>query len=57
LSYLAFDPSYTRPLIEIGRTDALSQKDEIEAFFFGGTGRVEAPEYIAADTGQARMTI
>jgi len=57
LSYLAFDPSYTRPLIEIGRTDALSQKDEIEEFFFGGTARVEAPEYIAADTGQARMTI
>ncbi len=34
LSYLAFDRTYTRPLIEIGREDALAQKDEIEAFFF-----------------------
>jgi hypothetical protein len=44
LSYLAFDPSYTRPLIEIGRNDARSQKDEIEAFFLGSTARIEAPE-------------
>src|SRR6266446_6941978 len=33
LSYLAFDPSYTQPLIEVGRKDALARKDEIEAFF------------------------
>jgi NTE family protein len=44
LSYLAFDPSYTCPLIEIGRNDARSQKDEIEAFFFESTARIEAPE-------------
>ncbi len=44
LSYLAFDPSYTRPLIEIGRKDALSQKDEIEAFFFGSAAWIEAAE-------------
>ena len=44
LSYLAFDPSYTRPLIEIGRKDALSRKDEIEAFFFGSAAWIEAAE-------------
>ena len=44
LSYLAFDRSNTRPLIEIGRNDARSQKDEIEAFFLESTTRIEAPE-------------
>ena len=33
LSYLAFDPGYTRSLIEIGRKDARAQKVEGEAFF------------------------
>lgn len=33
LSYLAFDQSYTTPLLELGVADALSQKEEIKAFF------------------------
>jgi NTE family protein len=33
MSYLAFDPAYTAPLLELGRSDALALKDEIEAFF------------------------
>jgi NTE family protein len=37
LSYLAFDSSYTRPLVELGRKDAYSQKDEIESFFIQRT--------------------
>jgi NTE family protein len=33
ISYLAFDPSFTRPLLEIGYADALAQKDALEMFF------------------------
>jgi NTE family protein len=33
LSYLAFDTSYTKPLVELGRKDAFSKKNEIENFF------------------------
>lgn len=33
LSYLAFDESYTRPLIELGYEDAMKRKDEVRAFF------------------------
>lgn len=32
LSYLAFDPSYTKPLIELGYNDAYKMKDEILKF-------------------------
>lgn len=33
LSYLAFDKTYTRLLLALGREDALARRDEIEAFF------------------------
>lgn len=33
MSYLAFDPSYTRPLLELGRSDSLARRHEMEAFF------------------------
>ena len=33
LSYLAFDESYTRPLIDLGYEDARKRKDEIRDFF------------------------
>lgn len=33
LSYLAFDESYTRPLIDLGYEDAMKRKDEIRTFF------------------------
>ena len=33
LSYLAFDPAYTVPLLELGRADARAQEASIRAFF------------------------
>jgi NTE family protein len=33
LSYLAFDSSYTKPLVELGRQDAFARKEDIENFF------------------------
>lgn len=33
LSYLAFDTSYTKPLVELGRQDAFARKEEIKKFF------------------------
>jgi NTE family protein len=33
MSYLAFDPAYTGPLLELGQADAIARRDEIEAFF------------------------
>ena len=36
MSYLAFDSTYTRRLLELGHKDALTQRDEIEIFFQAG---------------------
>lgn len=33
LSYLSFDTSYTKPLVELGRKDAFDRREEIEKFF------------------------
>ena len=33
LSYLAFDPAYVGELIDLGRSDALAMKSQIETFF------------------------
>lgn len=33
MSYLSFDPSFTRPLLELGRADALLKREEILDFF------------------------
>jgi NTE family protein len=35
MSYLLFDASYTRALVEIGYTDASARVDEVEAFLLG----------------------
>ncbi|MGK5085883.1 patatin-like phospholipase family protein [Bdellovibrionota bacterium FG-1] len=36
ISYIAFDPAYTRPLLELGYKDALKHRDQIEAFYLPG---------------------
>jgi NTE family protein len=37
LSYLAFEPIYLKRAIELGHSDAMARRDEIEEFLFGGT--------------------
>ena len=36
VSYILFEPSYTNRLIELGKKDALNQKEQIKKFILGG---------------------
>jgi NTE family protein len=48
MSYLLFDASYTRALIQIGYRDAGERVDEIEAFVRrGGRGALSTPGFAA----------
>ena len=42
MSYVLFDSSYTRALIDIGYNDAGARLDEIEAFLVGAAGSGDA---------------
>ncbi|HEX5065904.1 MAG TPA: patatin-like phospholipase family protein [Myxococcota bacterium] len=57
MSYLLFDASYTRTLVEIGYADAAARADELEAFL-AGSGALErrrpAPRSLGARRWSAR---
>jgi NTE family protein len=36
LSYLAFEPNYVRRVMDLGYTDTMARRDEIEEFLLGG---------------------
>ncbi|MFT3915858.1 MAG: patatin-like phospholipase family protein [Anaeromyxobacteraceae bacterium] len=43
LSYLAFEPFYLRRVMELGRSDTLARRDEVEAFLLGGEATRSRP--------------
>lgn len=42
LSYLAFEPIYVRRVMDLGRSDTLARRDEIEEFLLGAPQRARA---------------
>ena len=44
LSYLAFEPEYTRRLLELGYRDGMARRDKITAFFNAGDPLTWQPE-------------
>jgi NTE family protein len=43
LSYLAFEPNYVRRVMDLGYTDTMARRDEIEEFLLGGTPERQRP--------------
>lgn len=50
LSYLLFEQDFTRELIELGYSDAMRVRDELQAFVFGdAVPRLFAPDWVSQD--------
>jgi NTE family protein len=55
LSYLLFDASYTRTLVDIGYADAAARADEIEAFL-ASSGALDRPRPAPRSLGARRWS-